>query len=145
MTDNTLTIFYDGNCPLCTLEMQKLKHFDINELIILEDLNQEYFTERFPDININKAMNVLHGKYQGKVLLALDVTHRAWTLVGKGAYVAPLQFPIIKQLAHCGYLFLAKYRPSISNYLYKHFGIGYKACDKGACYEQQNNTDRWCK
>jgi predicted DCC family thiol-disulfide oxidoreductase YuxK len=140
MKDNILTIFYDGNCPLCTLEMQKLKRYDTNELIVLEDLHQENFSTLFPDIDINKAMQVLHGQYQGKLLLALDVTHRAWTLVGRGAIVAPLQFPIVKQLAHRGYLLLAKYRHPISNCLYERFGIGIKTCDKGTCYDKKNDT-----
>jgi predicted DCC family thiol-disulfide oxidoreductase YuxK len=142
MKDNILTIFYDGNCPLCTLEMQKLKRYDRDNLIILEDLHQENFSTLFPNIDMSKAMKVLHGQYQGKTLLALDVTHRAWTLVGRGAFVAPLQFPIIKQVAHRGYLLLAKYRHPISNCLYKRFGIGIKPCNKGTCYEQTNNTDR---
>jgi predicted DCC family thiol-disulfide oxidoreductase YuxK len=141
MNDNILTIFYDGNCPLCTLEMQKLKRYDSKDLIILENLHQDSFTTRFPHININKAMKVLHGQYQGKILLALDVTHRAWTLVGRGVLVAPLQFPIIKQLAHGGYLLLAKYRHPISNCLYERFGIGIKTCEKGTCYGQKNHTN----
>lgn len=141
MTNNTLIIFYDGNCPLCTLEMQKLKRHDTNKLIVLEDLHQENFVSRFPNVDIDKAMKVLHGRYQGKTLLALDVTHRAWTLVGKGALVAPLQFPIIKQLAHGGYLLVAKYRQPISHFIYKRFGIGVKTCDQGTCYEKPNNAD----
>lgn len=136
MSENTLTIFYDGRCPLCTLEMQKLKSYDTKSLIVLEDLHQENFAELFPFIDLNKAMKMLHGLYQGKTLLALDVTHRAWTLVGKGALVAPLQFPGIKQIAHGGYLFLAKYRHPISNCLYRRFGIGIKPCDEGTCYEK---------
>ena len=66
---NTLTIFYDGKCPLCTLEMQKLKLYDSKELIILEDLHQDDFEQRFPNIDINKAMKILHGYYQGKTYL----------------------------------------------------------------------------
>jgi predicted DCC family thiol-disulfide oxidoreductase YuxK len=141
--DNILTIFYDSHCPLCALEMQKVKSYDINNLIALEDLHQENFTVLFPDININKAMRILHGQYQGKTLLALDVTHRAWTLVGRGAFVAPLQIPIIKQVAHWGYLLLAKYRHPISNCLYERFGIGIQTCNKGTCNEQSNNINRW--
>ena len=145
MTDNTLTIFYDGRCPLCTLEMQKLKRYDTKNLINLEDLHQQNFATLYPDINLDKAMHILHGKYQGQTLLALDVTHRAWTLVGKGALVAPLQIPVIKQLAHQGYLLLAKYRHPISECLYQRFGIGIKTCDKGTCYEKQSNTHHWRK
>lgn len=141
MTDNTLTIFYDGNCPLCTLEMQKLKRYDSKNAIVLENLHQENFQTLFPNIKIGKAMKILHGLYQGEILLALDVTHRAWTLVGRGTLVAPLQFPIIKQLAHGGYLFLAKYRHPISNCLYERFGIGIKTCEKGTCYDSNSNAD----
>lgn len=133
-TKSKLTIFYDGNCPLCTLEMQKLKRQDAKGLIILEDLHQKDFNSRFPNIDIKKALEILHGYYQGETLLALDVTHRAWSLVGKGAIVAPLKIPGIRQLAHCGYLLMAKYRRPISNCMYKRFGIGIKSCKDDTCY-----------
>ena len=140
MKNDLLTIFYDGNCPLCTLEMQKLKGYDTKKLIVLENLHQDNFQNRFPNININKALKILHGQYQGKILFALDVTHRAWTLVGRGAFVAPLQLPIIKQLAHGGYLLLAKYRQPISQCLYRRFGIGLKTCEQGTCYSKENDN-----
>ena len=145
MTDNTLTIFYDGECPLCSLEMQKLKGYDSKNLIVLENLHQVNFQTLFPHINISKAMEILHGQYQGKVLLGLDVTHRAWTLVGLGALVAPLQFPVIKQITHGGYLLLAKYRQPISTFLYQRFGIGVVNCEQGTCYEKPNNINHRCK
>lgn len=131
-----LTIFFDGRCPLCSLEMQKLKLYDTEGLIKLEDLHQEDFELNFPYVDKSKAMQILHGYYQGKILLGLDVTHRAWTLVGKGKLVAPLQFPVVKQVAHVGYLLLAKYRHPISNCLYKRFGIGIKPCEDGVCFNK---------
>lgn len=141
MTAQRLTIFYDGQCPLCSLEMDKLKRHDRNNLIQLEDLHQKDFEVLYPYIAPHKALQVLHGIYQGKLLLALDVTHRAWTLVGRGALVAPLQFPVIKQIAHGGYLILAKYRLPISHFLQQRFGIGSKPCAQGTCYAKANNTD----
>ncbi len=139
--NNQLTIFYDANCPLCNLEMQKLKQFDNDNLIILVNLHQQNFTTDFPNIDPDKAMKMLHGEYQGKILKALDVTHRAWTLVGRGTLVAPLQFPVVKQLAHGVYLILAKYRHPISNFLYQKFGIGSNACIEGVCHEKPNHSD----
>lgn len=141
MKEDKLTIFYDGRCPLCSLEMYKLKQCDKHNLIQLEDLHQTNFELRFPDIKINQALKILHGKYQGKLLLALDVTHRAWVLVGKGVLVAPLQFPVIKQIAHVVYLLLARYRYPISHFFYQKFGIGMKPCSKGVCYGKTYNTD----
>ena len=141
MKGEKLTIFYDGNCPLCSLEMQKLKRFDKDDRIVLVNLHQDNFHTSYTYIEFDKAMAILHGQYQGKILLGLDVTHRAWTLVGRGALVAPLQFPIIKQLAHGGYLLLAKYRLPISNFLHKRFGIGVATCEQGACYAKSNNVN----
>ena len=110
-------------------------------VITLENLHQKGFPIKYPDINTDAAMKILHGFYQGKTLLALDVTHRAWTLVGKGILVAPLQFPIIKQLAHGCYLLVAKYRQPISHYLFNRFDIGINSCKAGSCYVQQKKTD----
>lgn len=136
---HTLIIFYDSHCPLCSLEMQKLKSRDTQDLIQLEDLHQNNFTQRFPDIDVESAMAVLHGMYQGERLLALDVTHRAWTLVGKGKWVAPLGYPIIKPIAHWIYLFFARYRQPISHFISRYMGI--KHCPKGVCHAQAKHTD----
>lgn len=136
-----LTIFYDGNCPLCSLEMNKLKQHDNNDAITLVDLHQTDFQLQYPDINFDKAMRILHGHYNGRVLLGLEVTHRAWTFVGKGVYVAPLAFPVIKQIAHLGYLLLAKFRQPISHFLYRHFNMGKNTCNNGACYGKSNNPN----
>lgn len=76
--------------------MDKLKQNDSNGSITLVDLHQADFKFQYPEINFDKAMQILHGYYNGKVLLGLEVTHRAWTLVGRGVYVAALAFPVIK-------------------------------------------------
>lgn len=138
---NKLTIFYDGECPLCSEEMKQLKKHDDNSDIVLINLHQDDFSIHFPQVDKTKAMKILHGYYQNKLLLGLEVTHRAWTLVGRGMYVAPLEWPIIKQLSHAVYLIVAKYRQPISNFLHKRFGIGSTDCDKGVCYGKSNNTN----
>lgn len=148
-TIDNLVIFYDGNCPLCSLEMQKLKRQDTNNQIELVNLHQENINTLYPDINVDKAMRILHGVYHNELLLGLNVTHRAWTLVGKGAFVAPLQLPIVKQLAHWVYLLVAKYRHPISQFMYMRLGIGATICEQGVCNEKYNektnNIDHRCQ
>ncbi|GGI82645.1 redox protein [Shewanella hanedai] len=136
-----LTIFYDAKCPLCLTEMEHLKLFDKDNLITLVDLHQQDFKIRYPEIEFAKAMAILHGTYEGKQLLGLAVTHRAWTLVGKGFWVAPLNWPIIKTLSHWLYLGLAKYRHQISAFIAKFFGIKTKHCNSGTCYDNSTDTD----
>ena len=43
----TLTIFYDGQCPLCIKEMEYLKRCDKNNLIGLVDIHQNKLMEKF--------------------------------------------------------------------------------------------------
>ena len=103
------------------------------------DIHQESFYQQFPDVDKSKAMQILHGYYQNKQLLALDVTYQAWSLVGKGFWFKPLRLPVVKQVAHGVYLLFAKYRYSISRFCYRYLGIGDHVCDTGACYV---NTDK---
>jgi len=141
VTRSSLTIFYDAQCPLCNLEMQKLKDQDTAGLIILVDLHQADFEQQFPHVDRAQALKILYGEYQGKPLRAMDVTHRAWTLVGRGTLVAPLRWPIVRPLAHLVYLLLAKYRRPISHFLFTRFGLGLAACDQGTCYEPTNHSN----
>lgn len=114
--------------------MSHLKKHDKNNYIQLINLHDENFTINFPHIDFEKAMKILHGEYQNKKLLGLEVTHRAWTLVGKGFWVAPLNWPLCKQVAHGVYLLMAKYRHIISPFLAKKLGIKGQTCDLGSCY-----------
>lgn len=135
-----LTIFFDGACPLCNTEMQKLKNNDKQNVIKLVDLHSTEFKEMYPEINFTEALKILHGSYQGRLLLGLEVTHKAWTLVGKGFWVAPLNWPIFKTLSHWLYLGLAKYRHPISTVLAKLFHLKANDCQSGVCFEKSKNT-----
>ncbi len=142
-----LTIFYDGDCPLCHFEMAHLKQYDQDNQIELVDIQQSDFDKLYPEINYQEAMKVLHGVYLGEVLLGLDVTKRAWSLVGKGCWVAPLSWPVINPLSKWGYLRFAKYRLPISALAAKVFNLGSKnvtipKCDTGTCYAKDVDNRR---
>jgi predicted DCC family thiol-disulfide oxidoreductase YuxK len=136
-----LTIFYDGNCPLCTKEMQHLKKKDHDNLINLVDLHQDEFETLYPSVKFVDAMKILHGQYKGELLLGIEVTHRAWTLVGKGFWVAPLNWPVIKTLSHWVYLMIAQYRHQISAYITKTFGIKTVNCFSGICNDKSTDSN----
>jgi len=113
-----MIIFYDGNCPLCSTEMKSLKKADNKQQIMLEDINAASFSDRFPHVNKDKAMKILHGQTQdGKLIYGLDVTYQAWKTVGKHRWLIILRLPVIKFFADKGYLFFAKYRQPISRFL----------------------------
>ena len=111
----TLTIFYDSQCPLCMTEMRLLEKNNHDKRLNLIDLHDDDFSKRHPYINKSKAMNILHGELDtGELLLGLDVTCKAWNLVGKHKWLMILRWPIIRILADVTYLFFARYRSQIS-------------------------------
>lgn len=139
-TAQSLIIFYDGQCPLCSAEMTSLKSHDNNNQITLIDLHSTEFTQDYPNISFDKAMQILHGYYQGKILLGLQVTHRAWTLVGKGFWVAPLNWPIFKNISHWVYLLVAKFRHPISTAFASIFVMTQTKCDSTDCDNKTIST-----
>jgi len=110
-----LTIFYDGHCHLCLTEMRHLKDNDVENRIVLANIHDEDFGQRYPHINPDSAYRILHGETNdGNILLGLDVTCLAWSLVGKYKWLRVLRWPIIRIFSDAMYLFFARYRNRIS-------------------------------
>lgn len=113
-----LTIFYDGGCPLCVKEMRHLKKLDESGNIQFENINADDFRDRYPAISVEDANAYLHGQLaNGDMIYGLDVTHAAWSQVGKGWLIAPLRWPLVKWVADKVYLGFAKHRNRISKLL----------------------------
>ena len=113
----SFSIFYDSRCPLCAIEMQALKARDHDDRIVLEDIWQEDFGQRFPGIDPEAANRILHARDEGgRLLLGLDVTAEAWTLVGVRRYRL-LRWPVLRFFADIFYRYFARNRYGISKLL----------------------------
>jgi predicted DCC family thiol-disulfide oxidoreductase YuxK len=124
-----LTIFYDGTCPLCLNEMQQLKRYDSLNRIGLEDINAHDINLRFPELDVVRANTVLHGlEADGSWLYGLDVTAKAWGMMGKHRWIKLLRMPVIKPIADMAYLAFARNRYRVSYLL-----TGQKRCSNGTC------------
>ena len=125
-----LTIYYDGHCPLCMIEMKSLKKHDSKNAINLIDLHSDNFSEDHPHINKTDAIGILHGQLNnGELLLGLDVSCKAWLIVGKHKWMAILRWPIIKSIADMFYRLFARHRSKISFIL-----TGKKPCNSCNLY-----------
>lgn len=110
-----LTIFYDGQCPLCSAEMKRLKAYDQLQDLNLQDLHQADFAERYPHIDPIAADKILHGQLaNGQIITGLDVTCLAWQLVGKHSWLQVLRWPLIRPLSDAAYRFFARHRHTLS-------------------------------
>ncbi|MBU3005119.1 thiol-disulfide oxidoreductase DCC family protein [Paraglaciecola arctica] len=120
----SLTIFYDGYCPLCLLEMKKLKQLDKQHTITFVDIQAPSFFEEYPQLDWQSLNARIHGYLpNGELISGLDVTYLAWCLVGKGWVYAPLRWPVIRWFADRAYNLFAKNRYRISYVL-----TGKKSC-----------------
>ena len=114
----SLTLFYDGRCPLCVAEMRRLAELDTGARLAFEDINDADFSVRHPHIDIVAANQVLHGQTNtGEMLYGLDVSCQAWKAVGRHRWMAILRWPLIRGLADAGYRLFARHRYRISRYL----------------------------
>jgi predicted DCC family thiol-disulfide oxidoreductase YuxK len=85
INDFPLTIFYDGYCPLCSIEMNKLKHLDKQQNIHFIDIQEPSFVVDYPHLDWQALDARIHGYLaDGTLISGLDVTYLAWKLVGKG-------------------------------------------------------------
>lgn len=113
-----LTIFYDGRCPLCVAEMTRLQKLDKHHRIALVNLQEDNLTQLYPELNQARAMNILQGRLDnGRYIEGLDVTHKAWSLVGRGHWTFILRLPFLKWVFNFIYLLFARHRYRISGWL----------------------------
>ena len=125
----TLTIFYDGYCPLCVAEMQQLEGLDTKGRLRFEDIQAEDFCACFPDIDPQAADRILHARYSdGRLIYGLDVTYQAWSLVEQKRWLAVLRWPIVRWFADIGYRLFAKHRYRVSYWLTGQARLSGKPC-----------------
>lgn len=109
-----LTVFYDGQCPLCVKEIAALARHNHGQLR-LENIHAKDFSQRYPMLPIHSAERILHGlRHDGTWLTGLDVTVTAWQLAGKHHWLKVLRWPVIRPIADLSYRLFAHYRQPIA-------------------------------
>ena len=112
------TIFYDGHCPLCQKEIKLLQKHNHQAQLAFVDIMQDDFAQQYPHLDWQALHDRIHGMQDdGTMLIGLDATHKAWSLVGKGWVYAPLRWPVVRIFADWFYVFFAKHRHRISYWL----------------------------
>ncbi|CAM3627167.1 thiol-disulfide oxidoreductase DCC family protein [Parendozoicomonas haliclonae] len=127
-----VTLFYDGNCPVCMKEIRWLREKDQHQRLILENIQLPGFSERFPFLDPVELDRLLHARLgDGKIVTGVDATLAAWAAVDKGFWIAPLRWPILGWLADLGYRVFARNRHGIARRFAWYFGQ--PGCDGESC------------
>ena len=126
----TLTIFFDGGCPLCKREIDFLQSKNQKGYLSFIDINSSNFSLDLKyGITYKQAMDRIHAiKSDGSVIKDIKVFQEAYSLIGLGWIYAPTKLPILEKVIEFIYGLWAKYRlkitfrPSIE-----------KLCDQRGC------------
>ena len=113
----TLTLLYDGGCPLCVREVRFLEQRDRNrngaapQLAFVDIDAADYNPADHGGIDYRAAMGRIHAiEADGTVLRDVAVFRRAYELIGLGWLYAPTRWPLIGPLADAAYGAWARWR-----------------------------------
>lgn len=102
----TLTILFDGGCPLCVREVNFLKRRDgeRHRLSFVDIDAIDYDPAGHGGIDYREAMGRIHAiGPEGEVLRDVEVFRRAYALIGLGWLYAPTRWPLLRPIADAAY------------------------------------------
>ena len=117
MKTTKLTIFFDGECPLCKREVDFLQSRNKKKFLEFVDINSlDSNLELNYGITYKQAMERIHAlKNDGSFIKDVEVFQEAYQLIGLGWIYAPTKLPIIDNLIELIYKLWAKNRLKITS------------------------------
>ncbi len=96
------TLFYDGQCPLCTREIRTLRRLQRGRLLFADVHEQAHDSETLP--NREQLLRRLHlMTWTGEWVSGLPANVRAWSHTRLGFLFRPLLWPVIHPIARAVY------------------------------------------
>jgi len=107
-----LTIFFDGDCPLCKREVDFLQSRNQEGFLSFIDISSPDFPlHHHYGITYKQAMYRIHAlKSDGSLIKDIKVFQEAYSLIGLGWIYAPTKLPILDKVFEMFYGLWAKYR-----------------------------------
>lgn len=124
-----LTLYFDGNCPFCAMEMKRLGAWDKAGRLAFTDISLPGFDPSNLGATMEQLDLQLYSRTaDGRVLVGTASMREAYTLVGKGWMVLPLRVPLLRDVLSWLYRQFARHRYTMSRLL------GYRpVCADGVC------------
>lgn len=110
-----LTLFYDGQCPLCVAEIEFLQSRSTKDQLAFVDVTQTGFEAAGHQISCEAAMAQIHGRTaDGQVLVGVPVFATAYRLAKLPFLAWLLSRRWLMPLLQPAYVLFAKHRQAIS-------------------------------
>lgn len=151
-----LTLLYDANCAVCSLEMDHLRSLNAEGRLQFVDISAPGFDPAPYGVTLAAMDAEIHARRaDGEVIRGVQVLRLAYEAVGLGWVLRPTAWPPLRGLSDVGYRLFARHRRRISraaapliNAIRSHrarrMADRMRECAGGACEmpEQHNNPRR---
>lgn len=109
-----LTLYYDGDCPLCAREINLLRRHAAPEQLQLVDISVAPFDAAALGLAHKTLQDLLHARFaDGQWVTGLDATLWSWRAAGLGRWAAPLTWRPLRPLLELGYRLFCRLRPHL--------------------------------
>ncbi|XVJ70585.1 MAG: DUF393 domain-containing protein [Rhizobacter sp.] len=110
-----LTLLYDANCPVCSLEMDHLRERDTAGRLVFVNMAEVGFDPSVYGVSLEDMNAVIHAmQADGRVLRGVEVLRLAYAAVNLGWVMRPTGWPLLRPAFDMGYRLFAKHRLRIS-------------------------------
>jgi predicted DCC family thiol-disulfide oxidoreductase YuxK len=110
-----LTLLYDGACPICRLEMDRLAQLDGLRRLAFVDIAAPGFDASKYGATLEEMQRLIHAaRPDGTLVVGVEVFRLAYGAVGWGLLFAPTALPGISTLAERAYAVFARNRYRVS-------------------------------
>lgn len=122
MSTPALTLYYDGNCGICRAQMARLRQRDRAGRLAFMDIAAPDFRALEAGASLQALRTEIHVRSaDGRLLAGIDSLVAIYTVLGRGWWVAPLRWRMLRPLFAAMYRALARNRYRLS------------ACADGVC------------
>ncbi len=111
---NSLSVFYDGACPLCRREINHYRQKDHQNIEYIDISTNDFVAKNYglDASQVQKKMHVKEG--DGTIHTGVEAFLALWRFFPEYSLLRKLiSFPLIKPLAKLGYICFAKLRPHL--------------------------------
>jgi predicted DCC family thiol-disulfide oxidoreductase YuxK len=126
-----LTLYFDGDCPLCAREIKVLRSHASPGRLQFVDIDEEGFDAAALGFSLEQMHDALHARFaDGTWVTGLDATLWSWRAAGLGVWAAPLSWRPLRPLLKLGYRLFCRWRPHLA---WLPHPDGSRRCRDGSC------------
>ena len=109
--DESVEVFYDGDCPLCKREIGFLQRRDRQGRIRFTDIANPAFRPAEFGMTADDFISEIKGRLpDGTWISGVEVFRRLYTAIGWGPLMTLTRLPVVRQILDVGYRLFAKNR-----------------------------------